>query len=606
MIKISRLQFFKNYKLTKPVVTQADTTSKYFKVQTAEDLTATEERQSIIRKIKRQVSVTEHIWKEHYLSAIYNFCELVQELPASELHHHSSHGGLIDHTLETTLAGLKISQGYVLPPNSEPEDIAASSEKWRYGAFISILTHDLGKVVTDIEVVYRLGPKDQFQRWNSWYGNMPTGAEYCYRFMPKINNSQIAKNLHEKTGITLLPRIIKKEAAIWLFEDMELISQMVNTVTHSSFGGHVIAEIVKKADSSSVAKNLGAGTGTNVHHTTNTPLHEKIVISLRKLINDGELKRNRPGAAMWITEEDTWLVSKASMEAVRIQLQNEGHSGIPKNVIRLFETLKDHKIIIPTNSDESVWQAEVMDHAKNWNQKLTFLRFPNAILWPTTNPELFDGVIKPIGQDEAIYKTVDKLEPKEDIKITNEEKVYQEVADTSAKVKSLVPESIIKPEERIESKKSTQLSNPPILEYDTRSATKPIDLSQNDFFNWLINGVERRSIRVNEPKAPIHILENYIALVTPAIFNLYFDKNPIKKKLYEGRAENKKIYTFIQKEIEALGIHQMARNGHNINKMNVEGDRSASELMVYLLFKENFPCFKNFAPNKAMKIDINQ
>src|SRR5690606_8095030 len=127
-----------------------------------------------------------------------------------------------------------------------------------------------------------------------------------------------------------------------IFEDTELLGQLLSTVTHSTFGGQAIAEIVRAADSASVAKNLGAETGVKTEHSNLIPLHEKLIVSLRKLVNEGDLKKNKPGAAVWVTDTDTWVVSKATMEAVRIQLINEGHSGIPKNVVTLFGILNDH------------------------------------------------------------------------------------------------------------------------------------------------------------------------------------------------------------------------------------------------------------------------
>lgn len=360
---------------------------KYRTSMNGDQLLCTSKRERIVTMIKRQVSVTEKIWNEYYLSTIKEFCEIVQELPASEIHHHSESGGMIDHTLEAVLAGIKISQGYVIPPNAEPENIAVSAEKWRYGIFISILAHDIGKIITDIDVVYRTSNTQEFRTWCPWYEKIPYGSEYIYRFKNKISNSSLAKGLHEKAGVSFLPKLIKKEAAIWIFEDMELISQMLNTITNSTFGGLVIADIVRKADSTSVAKNLGAQTGIALEHTNKISLPEKILTSIRKLIDDGELKKNKPGAALWVGESDTWLVSRAAMEAVRQQLISEGHTGIPKNVVRIFEILKDHNLIIPNSEGDSIWQAEIIDPAKNWNQKLTFLRFPNSLIWPTRQPE---------------------------------------------------------------------------------------------------------------------------------------------------------------------------------------------------------------------------
>ena len=101
--------------------------SKYLRAKSGKELISTPERQSIIKKVKRAFSVTDDVWNEHYLFAIEQFAELAQELPASEIHHHSKEGGLIDHTLEAVFAGVRVTQGYILPPNTEAEKIKKGS-----------------------------------------------------------------------------------------------------------------------------------------------------------------------------------------------------------------------------------------------------------------------------------------------------------------------------------------------------------------------------------------------------------------------------------------------------------------------------------------------
>ena len=130
--------------------------SYYLVAKTGHDLLSSKKRSSIILRIKRLFSVTNEVWEGHYLYAIERFSELVQEVPASEIHHHSTEGGLIDHTLESLYSAVRISQGYILPPNAEPEEIAASSDRWRYGVFITILAHDIGKVVLDQFIIQRM------------------------------------------------------------------------------------------------------------------------------------------------------------------------------------------------------------------------------------------------------------------------------------------------------------------------------------------------------------------------------------------------------------------------------------------------------------------
>ncbi|WP_444928307.1 MobH family relaxase (plasmid) [Microbulbifer sp. TRSA002] len=620
--------------------------SKYAQAKSGKELLEPPKRSTLIRKIKRLFSITEDVWNNHYLFAIERFAELVQEVPASEIHHHSKEGGLIDHTLEALHAGIRVAQGYVLPPNSEPEHIASSSDRWRFGAFIAILTHDIGKVVTDIEIVYR-ERGGEFQHWHPWYGSIPTGAEYSYRYKKRISNSKIAKSLHEKAAMSLLPRLLTKKAAQWIFEDTELLAQLFNTVTHSTFGGQAIAEIVRVADSASVAKNLGAETGKKTDHSTAIPLHKKLIVSLRKLITDGDLKRNKPGAAVWVTDSDTWVVSKATMEAVRVQLLNEGHRGIPQNVVRLFEVLNDHDLLIKNPHGESVWTAEINDFAKNWQQRLTFLRFKNEIIWPTSNPEKFDGEVLPVDKSGNI---IEGTQTPENLNVVEKSaKLYLNMSTDKAITntlkskpkKTILPESVLSKLDKqnaidnLQGKGETKkhIANAtaernherdPVLKKslsedkgqigissheakNLKNTAKKIQkelIKQNDFLTWLLKGISRRQIRVNESKAPVHILDSHVALVTPVIFNLFLDKNSLKKRLYEKRAGDKKVYTLLQKELESLGIHQRSSSGQNIVRVTVEGHRSQSELRVYLLNRDYFPSLSNFSTNKAMTINM--
>lgn len=578
---------------SKTAVQDEQFTPKYPLVLTANELLSQKYRCVLLTKIKRSFSVTEEVWDLHYLHAIEQFAELVQGLPASEIHHHSEHGGLLDHTLEALYAGVRIAQGYVLPPNAEPEHIASSTDRWRFGVFIAILAHDLGKVVTDHEVVFRQRG-GEFAHWHPWFGNLPIGAEYTFRYKARSSDQKVTKSLHEKAAISLLPKLLTREATNWIFEDPELLSQILSTISHSTFGGLAIAEIVRKADGSSVAENLGAETGVNSGYSQSTPLHEKLIVALRKLIADGELKMNKPGAALWVSEDETWLVSKAGMEAVRSQLLNEGHKGIPKNVVRMFEVLNDHELIVKNPQGDSVWVAEINDLSRNWQQKLTFLRFKNQVLWPTKTPDEFDGTVIPIDKDEnPISKDVPLEKPEPPLSIKQEvEDECQQSREAEAPLRN-----------QLETKPVT--SNIEIKAHDAQEGKVSNEQAlQNEFIHWLLNGVQKRKIRVNEPKALVHILENHIALVTPAIFVEYLDKNSLKKSLYAARSEGNKPYTALQKEVESLGINLKSRGGQNIHTVHVEGQRTRSNLKAYLLDRRLFPSLANFSPNPAIKIEL--
>jgi len=341
------------------------------------------------------------------------------------------------------------------------------------------------------------------------------------------------------------------------------------------------------------------------------------------------------------------------MEAVRLQLLNEGHRGIPKSIVRLFEVLREHELLIPNQHGESVWTAEVNDFAKNWQQKLTFLRFKNEIIWPTSNPDTFDGEVSPVDKDGNLItekksiddqnvicddNTLNDQNISSNVRSMDESKICQNyvmgqgeklVQKSCNSFDNIVPAASHSSNDYIIKK---QITDSNVSSNSTKQSNKELDkkegvkngitssdakkfwkhsrkpqeshLVENDFIAWLLRGISRRVIRVNEAKAPVHILDRHVALVTPAIFNLYLDKNSLKKRLYEKRAENKKIYTLLQKELEKLDIHQRGLNGQNIVKMSVEGQRSQAELRVYLLNRDCFPSLANFSSNKVMMIQL--
>lgn len=570
--------------------------TKYLRAKSGHCLLDTQERSAHLRKIKRLLSVTDEIWREHYLFAILKFCELVQEVPASELHHHSYPGGLIDHTLEALNIGMKASHGYVIPPNCDPESIAGNADKWRFGAFIAIIAHDLGKIVTDIDVVYRRN--GEFEKWMPWFGAIPIGADYKFRYKNRISNPSTGKSLHEKASMSLLPCLLTKKACLWLFSDHELLAQVFATVTNSAFGGDVISQIVKAADMSSVSESMvGERRSQKQYHTASKPLHERVINSLIMLANDGTLKRNRPGAAIWITEDYTWVVSKTSMEAVKRQLEEEGHKGIPRNVVRLFSVLNENNLIVKTKNGDSVWKAEVDDFANNWQQKLTFLKFDNSTLWPNSIPEVFDGKIVSTGEEaelktqgvgECLVKTtvpeLDKSLKKQQIKTAHTAftKPTSERGETGENYK--------------EKANQEKLAN----QYNELHGK--VDTTNIDFFVWMLREIKKLKLRVNEPKSPIHFTDEYMILITPTIFIRYLKSNPIKEKTYKAKAGGNKPFTALQREVESLGIHRKSVDGRNICKVSFKGVTGKASANGYVLLRRHFPELSNFNANSALSL----
>lgn len=620
------------------------------------ELLAEDSRKRMVVLIKRSVSVTPEVWDAHYLHALQQFAELVQEHPASRNHHHSDRGGLLDHTLEVTLRALRLSAGVILPPGAEPEDLLHNTERWRFGVFISALMHDVGKIIGDQETVFK-DRNGKYVRWQPWHGPMPIGVPYIYRY--RETKALHIHGLHEKLGITLLPFVLTPKASEWLTSDRQLLGQMMDTMAASATGAGVIGELVRKSDRSSAADNLSPDTGS--HSASDKPLHAKILEALQTLANEGKLKRNLPGAAVWVTEDRTYIVAKSTMEKVRDHLLSQGLRSIPQSPLRLIQILNEHRLTYPPADGGDSQQAIVNDEKRSWKQKLSFIVLPNESIWVSGIPNTFTGTITPVdgegkevtldahmprassptaSPDQVVEETntggsvmdpsdtdaayeqlstaepstsasnperdnhhdrgslTDPLQPDHDQQLQYEQVASSHVTKQEAKTtdkghaeSQMTRENGVRLVSRNVSKKPAFKSKPG----DRRSALKV----QSEFFGWMLNGIKYRRIRVNESGAPVHIVGDFVALVSPKIFDLYLDDNKASASAY-GLKRDRQV-TQLQREVKSLNVH-FRNAGEDFHKVIVRGPRRESSVSTLLIERKHFPELDRLSPNPILEL----
>lgn len=588
--------------------------------QSGATLLSTEHRQALIVKMRRSSSVTDKVFQDHYYYALSRAAEFAQAFPASANHHHSHEGGLLDHMLEVAYNATRVCRGFIMPPNAQPEDITKHEEKWRYAAFLAALAHDLGKLIADIETVYRPSTtkENSYVNWHPWYGAIPVGSEYIYRFQAKKGTSH--RGLHEQLSATLLPYLITPSASSWIRSDHLLMAQLMATVTQASHYGGVIAEIVKKSDHASTGANLGADTGTS---SATVPNHQKLMTALKLLATNGTLKRNNPGSAIWVTENATWFSFKPSIEAARQHLIEEGHSGIPQSEHRLIQLLNDHKhTVIPTSGD-ATWQAIVEDtKRKGWKVKLSFFVVPNDAIWAGGVPALFDGKIIPCdGKSNPlpIEKLPDIIKPSETPEDeaastvettqetsgettaepqTTEETSAPEATDDSA-VAPVNPRAKAKPKGTTTTASQQEESTVPKGKYS--ASASDVTMSSH-FYEWVARNVFYHKLRFNEPDALVHAMGDYFVLPTPAIFNAYL-KHPDNKteKIRLGTSPAEQLI-LLQKAVRIVNAHKRAPDGTDFHKIVVTGPRNTSEFNALIIERRKLPQLAHISNNSALSL----
>ena len=538
-------------------VNPAALTSGYILVQAAERLLASPERQMLVQAIEDLTRVTPAHFEALYRQALRNYAAYVQQLPASEAHHHAGLGGLLNHGLEAAVFVLKLRRAHLLPPGAPTELIDAQADLWSYACFTAGLLHDIGKPAMDQKVELfdkhgrALGP------WDPWSGSMQADA-YEARFVRNRNY-----RMHQRAAPLLARLIVPPDGFHWLASEREVLAAWLAVISGMPEDIGPLGQIVEEADRLSTAADLTGGITRKTPTARVRPLHERLVTGLRYLIARGALKLNRPDAAGWLVGEDLWLVVKTALDGLRAHLLQEGQSGIPSDNRRLMDELQQRSVLIP-NGDRAVWSARIT--LGGWRQDLTLLRFPASRLWPdpAIRPDTCHGTIQPLaGTDVA-----EALEtfPAASQSGMDEPPASGMPAPTSPRASEPPEPPIRSPEPR------AAVGAPPSPVATVTEApafAKPVDLGQA-FLAWLKQGLVSGVLPINTVNSRVHRVREGVLLVSPGIFRDY------------GNAVQAP-WASIQKRFQKLRLHRKTPDGFNIWNYTVVGERRTRELKGILV-----------------------
>ena len=471
-------------------------------------------RQVLISRIAALVSVPQPHFREFYVGTLEAFATFVQQLPASEAHHHAGLGGLLNHSLEVAEKALALRRGYLLPPNADPSVVSRQADLWSYAVFSAALYHDVGKAVID-QAVYRFDARRRpLGLWNPWRGPMTDTDYYRVTF---VRDRQYSR--HALVGPFVARTIMPDTAIEWLGSEREVIAAWIACVAGTAEIAGPLTTIVANADSLSANENLGAGEA-RIPSATQVPLHEKLVTALRALLDNGQLTLNRPGAAGFVTNTDLWLVSKRGLDLIRDYLIDHGHVGVPSQNDRLMDELQQFGVCVP-NGERAIWRARIK--LPDFDHELTLLRFPVTTLWPdaANRPPPLNGTVEVNGTGASAAP--------------NTSMHSTPIADST----DLVVPPIAAPEVVEE----LDASSAPGSAAATLKTQNDNDISEDNepdgFMTWLRERLQAGTFEINTPDAVVHVVPEGLLLVSPRTFKQYIgadgDWHHVQKRFFRGR-----------------------------------------------------------------------
>ena len=349
-------------------------------VLTADQLYSRLSLHNRLRGIRRKVAIDPQRFEAMYGKPIARYCEVVQLLPASQAHHHAYPGGLIVHTLSVIEYAINERQKYTLPLASEPEVIEAQKNLWTYAVFVAALLHDIGKAVT--MAWYIDAAQDKIR--NPAAGTLL--QQGCKHYTLKFRPTQYYK-LHERLGLLYLSQLLDSTSLDYLTRDLDIFAEVLGYVSADRASWGSIGAIVSTADQMSVADDLRIASQTGrPRQFAGAELEnfgERLLKAFRLLIEERKLAANRPGAILYLSDDQRYVyaVAKTIAEKLREKMQALGATDVPADNTRIFDELQQHGLIEATATGHAIFNIHVSIPHANFEQDFTTLKIDSRKLF---------------------------------------------------------------------------------------------------------------------------------------------------------------------------------------------------------------------------------
>jgi integrating conjugative element relaxase (TIGR03760 family) len=542
--------------------------------RTGAELLATPYRQQLIRAIQESTSLTAPVFEAYVKEPLQRYAERVQLLPASESHHHSYPGGMLDHGLETCVFGLRLRRQHLLPPKESPERQSSTGELWSVAVIYACLLHDIAKVIVDVDIHLKSG-----RRWCLWEGTIPD--QYRVRYLKGRDYF-----LHAAANPLLCKEVIGNAGLEWLRSQPELFGLVMYAISGHAERSGVIGEIVSQADRASVAKSLG-GKVSNIDKAPRESLQSKLKGAIRHIATE-KIRLNEKGAQGFVTPEALWLVTPLVPREIKSHLLSHGIEGVPSNESRLYDEMQSHGLIIENPEGRSIWKCRV--EMGEWRTELSMLKVHKSLVWNgDEEPEVFAGNVETLGTDEDDDKSdkdneeVTKLAPdvgRSTVGATSKVKesigAEKDQEDLEASIldiatggdektsPSLVVQQKHRPEESAES----------LPDYLSNKQQEPGEA----FLAWLRDGLKAHKILMNDSKALVHAVDGMLLVVSPKVFKRYCQEVQGEERSWKQ----------IQDSFQKLKLHKKNKDGGSFHKVKVVGpNKKSSTLSGYLVGKDD-------------------
>ncbi|MCG9576651.1 helicase/relaxase domain-containing protein [Vibrio tubiashii] len=400
-----------------------------------------------IDEIKGCTAVPAIIWNEIYMGIIQNVARFVQNLPASGAHHHSQVGGLLEHSLEIAMYAGRVTRGITFTTNGQERQVSELQQVFRFAVISAALLHDVGKLITDLRVVYKGDTGDVI--WNPVLGPLPMGVPYD--FSMKRDSLRSAQD-HVHATLLLAKMIVPSKGFRWLSEqDSNLYRMWISTLSGNGrdFGGEIF-DCIRRADRESAEMSLKnrndnpraieiakskQPTSTVAEHAPipvsgERYFHEPFIDYWKDQIHTNSVSLNSAGSYAWITDKYVFLISPKAITKATEYLKSINLSSLPTKMTdgQVMSKLLEHNAVVPMDPEKSTHAATKIKvfipsigDKKQWSHVLGLTAIRRELIDPEMELPIFKGTLTLDSQKSPFYDGINVAKVAEPKTTTNDQ-----------------------------------------------------------------------------------------------------------------------------------------------------------------------------------------
>lgn len=388
-------------------------------------------RRALLQQIQDRLAFTPQSYEQDVLGLLLKYAEFVQQLPASESHHHAHPGGLLDHTLEVAAIALRISASLEMPLHTATEDRKKLAPVWRYGLLVAAILHDVGKPLTNLIVNMYESPESKDPiRWHPDAGDMLSIPQYQWYNVSfhQVNPDYTA---HERLGWSLFNVIVPIHARNWIATtDQRLVEALRQYLTGTDV--EPFSKVLKQADSESTANNLRCGSKIRFASAKRQPIRELLMENLREMLDNQAftIGKDAGGEVFRFDGSKIFILSKVLADKLRKHINAKGNFTIPQDNDRIFGALFECGACLPNPYDKDKYNWNVCVEMKSGTHFFNGLCFEANTLF---SPEM----ILPneyLGQITCVEATYTQSEARNEAKKPSESIVIEATEQSHSSV----------------------------------------------------------------------------------------------------------------------------------------------------------------------------